>query len=110
MFVGREVKELQQFDWWRARVWPLGLHTSAQSPKVKGLQNAYMISTFLVLLALGKNLGMLKMKTQILVKRSNLFSIKYSKSDKKALMIYFSGLCPLALQRSLNYDLSTWTV
>ena len=27
MSVGREVKEIQQFDWWRARGQPLGLHT-----------------------------------------------------------------------------------
>ena len=42
MPIGQEVEEIQQFDWWRVRVQPLGLHTSAQSSKVKGLHNAYM--------------------------------------------------------------------
>ena len=46
MPIGQEVKEIQQFDWWRERVWPLNLHTSAQSPKAKGLQSIYMTIFF----------------------------------------------------------------
>ena len=42
MSIGQEVKKIQQFDWWRARGQPLGLHTSGQTPKVKGLQSTYM--------------------------------------------------------------------
>ena len=72
---------------------PLGLHTSGQTPKVKGLQSAYMAA----LLAprvwpLEKSLGASKTETQTLVERSNFFSIKYSKSDKRTLIIYFNEL------------------
>ena len=41
---------------------------------------------------LGKNLGPLRIETQTLVERPNIFSIKYSKSHKRTLIIYFNGL------------------
>ena len=76
---------------------PLGLHTSDQTPKVKGLQSAYMAALFLAPLAprvwpLEKSLDASKMETQTLVKRSNFFSIKYSESNKRTLIIYFNEL------------------
>ena len=46
MLVSQEAKEIQQFDWWRARDQSLGLHTSGQILKVKGLQSAYMVALF----------------------------------------------------------------
>ena len=52
---------------------------------------------FLALLAprvwpLKKSLGASKTKTQTLVERSNIFSIKYSEFDKRTLIIYFNEL------------------
>ena len=46
MPVGQEVKEIEQFDWRRARVHILRLHTSDQIPQLKGLQNTYMVAFF----------------------------------------------------------------
>ena len=65
---------------------------------------------FLVLLIprvwpLEKSLGASKTETQTLVERSNLFSIKYSKSDKRTLIIYFNELLSSPLERSLGFDL-----
>ena len=37
-----------------------------------------------------------------------LFLIKYSKSDKRTLIIYFNGLLPSPLERSLGDNHSTW--
>ena len=66
---------------------------------------------FLALLALRvwplrKSLGASKMETQTLVERSNFFSIKYSKSDKRTLIIYFNELMSSPLKRSLGFGLS----
>ena len=76
---------------------PLGLHTSGQTPKVKGLQSAYMEALFGTfgaksLASRDSSLGASKTETQTLVERSNFFSIKYSKSDKRTLIIYFNEL------------------
>ena len=94
MPISQEVKEIKQFDWWRARVRPLGLHTSAQSPKVKGFQSAYMAILLALLVPriwpLGKSLGTPRMEIYALVKRPNFFPIKYSKSLKKTHIIYFN--------------------
>ena len=46
MHVALEMKEIEQFDWWRARGPPLILYTSGQTLKVKGLQSAYMATFF----------------------------------------------------------------
>ena len=46
MPVGGEVKGIQQFDWWKIRGRSLGLDTSGQTPKVKGLQSTYMVAVF----------------------------------------------------------------
>ena len=46
MPVGREVKKIWQLDWWRARIWLLSLHISAQGSKVKGLQSACIAILF----------------------------------------------------------------
>ena len=85
----------------------LGLHISDQTPKVKGLQSAYM-ATLLVprIWPLKKSLGASKMETQTLIERSNVFSIKYSKSDKRTLIIYFNKLLSSPLERSLGFGLS----
>ena len=61
----------------------MGLHTSNQTLKVKGLQSAYM-AILLALLGpkvwpLCKSLDSLRMKTQILVKRPNFFFNKILK-------------------------------
>ena len=75
---------------------PLGLHTSGQTPKVKGLQSAYMAAPFGIFgaksLASREEFGASKTETQTLVERSNFFSIKYSESDKRTLIIYFNEL------------------
>ena len=75
---------------------PLGLHTSGQTPKMKGLQSAYMVALFGTFVPrvwpLEKSLGASKTETQTLVERSNFFSIKYSESDKRTLKIYFNEL------------------
>ena len=55
-----------------------------------------------------KSLGTLRMEIQTLVKRPNDFSIKYSKSNKKTLIIYFNELLPSPLERSLDDGLSAW--
>jgi hypothetical protein len=34
--------QISQFDWWRAKVCPLSLHTKGQWPTDNGLQNVYM--------------------------------------------------------------------
>ena len=69
---------------------PLGLHTSGQTPKVKGLQSAYMAVLFGTFGA--KSLGASKTETQTLVERSNFFSIKNLEFDKRTLIIYFNEL------------------
>ena len=46
------------------------------------------------------------METQTLIERPNFFSIKYSESDKKTLIIYFNGLLSSPLERSLGFGLS----
>ena len=48
------------------------------------------------------------METQILVERPNFFSIKYSESNKRTLIIYFNGLLSSLLERSLEFDLLAW--
>ena len=55
---------------------------------------------------LEKSLSASKTETQTLVERSNFFSIKYSKSDKRTLIIYFNELLSSSLERSLGFDLS----
>ena len=55
---------------------------------------------------LQKSLGASKTETQTLVKRSNFFSIKYSESDKRTLIIYFNELLSSPLERSLGFGLS----
>jgi hypothetical protein len=35
-------KEFEQCDWWRAKVYPPGLHTRGQCSKDDTFQNAYM--------------------------------------------------------------------
>ena len=55
---------------------------------------------------LEESLGASKTEIQILVKRSNFFSIKYSKSDKRTLIIYFNELLSSPLERSLGFGLS----
>ena len=89
---------------------PLGLHTNGQTPKVKGLQSVYMAILFSHLAPtvqpLDKSSGPSRMETQTLVKRPNFFSIKYSESDKRTLIIYFNGLLSSPLERSLGFGLS----
>jgi hypothetical protein len=46
MAEGREEKEFQQFNWWRAKVCPLGLHMGGRRTKENALQNAYMAALF----------------------------------------------------------------
>ena len=48
------------------------------------------------------------METQTLVDRSNFFSIKYSEFDKRTLIIYFNELMSSPLERSMEFDISTW--
>ena len=89
--------------------WPLGLHTSGQTPKVKGLQSAYMAALLAPRIwPLGKNLDPLRMETQIWVERWSFFSIKYSKSNKRILIIYFNGLLASPLTMNLGNDLLAW--
>ena len=57
---------------------------------------------------LDKSLGAPRMETQILIERPKFFSIKYSKSDKRTLIIYFNGLLSSPLERSLGFDLLAW--
>ena len=57
-------------------------------------------------LPLEKSLGASKTETQTLVERSNFFSIKYSESDKRTLIIYFNELLSSPLERSLGFGLS----
>ena len=104
MSIGQEVKEIQQFDWWRVRVQPLGFHTSAQSPKVKYLT----IFLTLRVWTLSKSLGTLRMEIQTLVMRLNFFSIKYSKFDKRTFIIHFNGFLPSPLKRSLDDGFLDW--
>ena len=89
---------------------PLGLHTSGQTPKVKGLQSAYMATLFGTLAPriwpLKKSLDASKTEIQTLVERSNFFSIKYSEFDKRTLIIYFIELLSSPLERSLGFGLS----
>ena len=49
----------------------------------------------------------MKMETQTLVERPNIFSIKYSKYDKRTLIIYFNGIFSSPLERSLDDSLLT---
>ena len=46
------------------------------------------------------------MEIQTLVERSNFFSIKYTKYDKRTLIIYFNELLSSPLERSLEFGLS----
>ena len=55
---------------------------------------------------LEKSLGASKTETQTLVERSNFFSIKYSESDKRTLIIYFNELLSSPLEGSLGFGLS----
>ena len=87
-------------------------HTSVQIPKVKGLQSAYMAAPFGTFGAKSldsrQDFSMLKMKIQILIKKPNFFPIKYSKPNKRIVIIYFNGLLPLPLERSLDDKVSTY--
>ena len=56
---------------------------------------------------LSKSLGPLRMEIQTLIERPNIFSIKYSKFDKRIEIIYFNELLPPPLKRSLEFDLTT---
>ena len=47
MPVDQKVKEIQQFDWSRARVQPLGLHTGVQCPKVSKVPNVQRSQKYL---------------------------------------------------------------
>ena len=89
---------------------PLGLYTSGQTPKVKGLLSAYMTTLFGTFgaksLTSRQEFGSFKNKTQTLVKRPKFFSIKYSESHKRTLIIYFNGLLSSPLERSLEFGLS----
>ena len=42
MVENQEEKGFQQFDWWKAKVCPLGLHTGCRCSNENILQNAYM--------------------------------------------------------------------
>ena len=53
-----------------------------------------------------KSLGASKMETQTLIKRSNIFLIKYSESDKRTLIIYFNELLYSPQERNLGFGLS----
>ena len=55
---------------------------------------------------LEKSLGASKTETQTLIKRSKFFSIKYSESNKRTLIIYFNELLSSPLERSLGFGLS----
>ena len=99
----REVKETQTFDWWRVRGQPLGLYTSGQTPKMKGLQSAYIVALFCTFGI--KSLDPLRMETQTLGETS--FSIKYFKFDERTLTIYFNELLPSPLERNLGKNLLT---
>jgi hypothetical protein len=44
MAEGRKEKEFQQFDYWIAKVCPLGLHTGGRRAKENAFQNAYMVA------------------------------------------------------------------
>ena len=89
----------------------MGFHTSGQTQKMKGLQSTYMGALFGTFgsksLAPGKKLEPLRMEIQTLVKKLIFFSTKYSKFDKKTLIVYFNGLLPSPLKRSLGNNLST---
>ena len=82
---------------------PLGLHTSGQTPKVKGFQSANMATLFGTFgaksLASGEEFGCIKNGNP------NFFSIKYSESNKRTLIIYFNELLSLPLERSLEFGL-----
>ena len=86
----------------------MGLHTSGQTSKVKGLQSAYMAALLAPRVRpLRKSFDPLRMKTQTLVVRPNFFSIKYSKYDKRTFIIYINGILPSPLGRNLSNDLLT---
>ena len=73
------MKEIQQFDWWRAASQPL-----LWCPKSKGERPPKCLHDSTFGTFGGKSLGTLKMETQTLVERPNFFVIKYSKSDSSA--------------------------
>ena len=54
---------------------------------------------------LEKSLDASRTETQTLVERSNFFSIKYSESNKRTLIIYFNELLFSPLERSLEFGL-----
>ena len=91
---------------------PLALYTSGQTPKVKGLQSAYMSALFSTFDAKSstsqQEFGCSKNGNPNSSREANLFSIKYSKSDKRTPIIYFIGLMSSPLERSLGFDLSAW--
>ena len=75
---------------------PLGLHTSGQTTKVKGLQSAYMAALFGIFgaksLASREEFGSIKNGNPNSSREVKLFSIKYLESDKRTLIIYFNEL------------------
>ena len=76
---------------------------------MKGLQSAYM-AVLLVprVWPLNKSLDPPRIRIYTLVNRPNFFLIKFSKFDKKTLIIYFNGLLFSPLKRSLDNNLSAW--
>ena len=89
---------------------PLGLHTSGQTPKVKGLQSAYMVALFGTFgaksLTSRQEFWSSKSGNPNSSREAKLFSIKYSESDKRTLIIYFNELLSSPLKRSLGFGLS----
>ena len=89
----------------------MGLHTIGQIPKLKGLQGAYMVTLFGTFgaksVASWQEFGFLENGNPNSSREAKFFSIKYSKFDRKRLIIYFNGLMSSSLKRSLGFDLST---
>jgi hypothetical protein len=75
MVEDQEEKEFQQFDWWRTKVCPLGLHTRHHCPNESTLQNAYMA----ILL---ESFGTKNFTSQTMVKRKNYGTKNFSSWQK----------------------------
>ena len=81
---------------------------------MKGLQSAYMATLFGTIgaksLTSQQEFWSSKNKNPNSSQEAKFFSIKYSKSDKRTLIIYFNGLLSSPLERSLGFGLSAWPV
>ena len=99
-------------EYYTNRTIALKVKFSGQTSKVKGLQTTYMAALFGTFgtksLVFWQEFGFIENRNPNSCQEAKHVSIKYSKSHKKILIIYFNGLHLSLLRRSLSNGLLVW--